>query len=69
MLGVTSAGELMLTITRRGGFRVVTRQSQDDFVPGKGIMLQLDPHVMIDLLLLVASHWFTRRVLEDDGSQ
>ena len=36
---VTSAGELTLTILTRAGTRVVTRQSQDDFVPRRGIML------------------------------
>ena len=36
---VTSAGELILTIMKRIGTRAVTRQSQDDFVPGRGIML------------------------------
>ena len=41
---VTSAGELSLTILMRVGIRVVTRQSRDDFVPGRGIMLRIDPH-------------------------
>ena len=36
---VTLAGELMLTITKRSGTKAVTRQSRDDFVPGRGIML------------------------------
>ena len=36
---VMSAGELTLTTTRKIGTRVVTRQSRDDFVPGRGIML------------------------------
>ena len=38
-LQVKSAGELMLTITRKIGTRVVTRQSQVDFVSRRGIML------------------------------
>ena len=38
-LQVMSAGELMLTILRRIGSRVMTRQSRDNFVPGRGIML------------------------------
>ena len=36
---VMSAGELTLTITRRNGTRAVIRQSRDDFVPERGIML------------------------------
>ena len=36
---VRSAGELTLTIMMRDGTRVVTRQSRDDFVPERGIML------------------------------
>ena len=39
MLQVMSAGELMLTTMRRIGTRAVNRQSRDDFVPGRGIML------------------------------
>ena len=38
-LQVTSAGGLTLTIMKKSGTRAVTRQSQDDFVPGRGIML------------------------------
>ena len=38
-LQVMSAGELMLTTMKRTGIRVVTRQSWDDFVPRRGIML------------------------------
>ena len=38
-LQVMSAGELTLTIMKRIGTRAVTRQSRDDFVPGRGIML------------------------------
>ena len=36
---VRSAGELTLTTMMRIGTRVVTRQSRDDFVSGRGIML------------------------------
>ena len=36
---VMSAEELTLTIMRKNGTRAVTRQSRDDFVPGRGIML------------------------------
>ena len=35
----------MLTITKKNGIRVVIRQSWDKFVPGRGIMLQLNPHI------------------------
>ena len=38
-LQVKSAGELTLTTMMRVGTRVMTRQSRDDFVPGRGIML------------------------------
>ena len=38
-LRVRSAGELTLTTMMRVGTRAVTRQSWDDFVPGRGIML------------------------------
>ena len=38
-LRVRSAGELTLTTLMRVGTRVVTRQSRDDFVPRRGIML------------------------------
>ena len=34
-----SAGELTLATMRKNGTRAVTRQSRDDFVPGRGIML------------------------------
>ena len=30
---------------KKSGIRVMNRQSQDDFVPGRGIMLQLDPYI------------------------
>ena len=36
---VKSAGELTLIIMKRSGTRAVTRQSRNDFVPGRGIML------------------------------
>ena len=39
ILQARSVGEPTLTIMRRIGTRVVTRQSQDDFVPERGIML------------------------------
>ena len=48
-----SAGELMLTIMKKSGIKVVTRQSWDNFVPGRGIMLQLDPHFFFITLLSV----------------
>ena len=49
---VTSAGELTLTILTRAGTRVVTRQSRDDFVPGRGIMLRTSPHFSFSLLTI-----------------
>ena len=36
---VKSAGELTLTTLTRAGTKVAIRQSRDDFVPGRGIML------------------------------
>ena len=46
-----SAGELMLTTTRRIGTRVMTGQSWDNFVPGRGIMLWNNPHFLFFYLL------------------
>ena len=53
---VMSAGELTLTIMRKNGTRAVNRQSRDDFVPERGIMLQNDPYFLFlyfTLLFLV----------------
>ena len=52
---VTSAGELTLTTSTKNGTRVVTRQSRDDFVPRRGIMLLNDPHFLFTLLYFVDS--------------
>ena len=51
-LHIRSVGGLMLTITRKIGTRVVTRQSQDNFVPRRGIMLQASPHFLFLFTLL-----------------
>ena len=53
VLLVKSVGELTLTTMKRSGTRVVTRQSWDNFVPKKGIMLQIDPHFLFTLLSLL----------------
>ena len=44
---VKSAGELTLITMRKSGTRVMTRQSQVDFVPRRGIMLRIDPHFLL----------------------
>ena len=55
VLQARSVGELMLTMMRKSGTRVVTRQSWVDFVPRRGIMSQIDPHFIFTLLSLLLS--------------